>query len=211
MQVAAVLFPDVTALDVVGPCEVLHRLPDLSVVFVGQETGVVRSDGALGLAVDATFADVPRPDVLIVPGGPGVDRLCDAPGFLDWLRAAHRSTRYTASVCTGAFALGAAGLLDGLAATTHWGQVDVLAASGAVPTAQRVVEQLPERIITAAGISAGIDLGLRLCELLADATAAQAMQLLLEYDPQPPYQYLAPTEAPAAVLARLVEYATPVS
>lgn len=209
MQLAIVLFPDVTALDVVGPCEVLHRLPGLSVVFVGFEAGIVHTDGPVGLVADATFADAPRPDLILVPGGPGVDRLREDPRFVEWLRAAHPTTRYTASVCTGALALGAAGLLDGLTATTHWGQLDVLADFGAVPTSERIVEHLPERIITAAGVSAGIDLGLRLCELLEDATAAQAMQLLVEYDPQPPHRYLAPAEVPADVLDRLIQYATP--
>jgi transcriptional regulator GlxA family with amidase domain len=210
VQIAAVVFPEVTALDIVGPYEVLQRLPDASVVFVGHEVGVVRADnGFLGLAVDAAFADVTRPDVVIVPGGPGTERLCADADVLAWLREVHASTRFTTSVCTGALVLGAAGLLDGLTATTHWGQLDALARFGAIPTQQRVVEHLDERIITAAGVSAGVDMALRLCELVSDDVAAQAMQLFIEYDPQPPHSYTPPAAASAEVLERLIGYSTP--
>jgi transcriptional regulator GlxA family with amidase domain len=210
MQIAAVVFDDMTALDIVGPYEVLHRLPDASVVFVGHEVGVVRADNKfLGIAVDATFADVMRPDVVIVPGGPGVERLRADGEVLAWLREVHAATRFTTSVCTGALVLGAAGLLDGLTATTHWGQLDALAGFGAVPITQRLVEHLDERIITAAGVSAGMDMALRLCELIAGEAAAQAMQLFIEYDPQPPHSYTPPEAATADMLEHLMIYATP--
>lgn len=210
MQIAAVLFPDVTALDIVGPYEVLQRLPDASVVFVGHEVGVVRADNKfLGLAVDAAFEDVTHPDIVIVPGGPGTERLSTDSDVLAWLRHVHTSTRFTTSVCTGALVLGAAGLLTGLTTTTHWGQRDALARFGAIPTEQRIVEHLDERIITAAGVSAGVDMALRLCELVADVVAAQAMQLFIEYDPQPPHPYTPPAAASAEMLERLIAYATP--
>lgn len=210
MQIAAVLFPDVTALDVVGPYEVLQRLPGASVVFVGDEVGVVRADnGFLGLVVDATFEDVTQPDIVIVPGGPGTERLSADARALGWLRDVHSSTRFTTSVCTGGLVLGAAGLLKGLTATTHWGQLDALTRFGALPTARRVVEHVDERIITAAGVSAGVDMALRLCELVSDAVAARAMQLFIEYDPQPPHAYTTPAAASPEMLEHLIGYATP--
>lgn len=209
MQIAAVLFPEVTALDIVGPYEVLQRLPDTSVVFVAHEVGVARADnGFLGLAADATFDDVPRPDIVIVPGGPGNERLREDADVLAWLCTAHETSRFTTSVCTGALVLGAAGLLDGLTATTHWGQRDALRDFGAIPSEERVVEHLDERIITAAGVSAGIDMGLRLCELVAGEAAALAMQLFIEYDPKPPHPYTPPAAASTDMMEQLMVYAT---
>lgn len=179
-------------------------------VFVGHEAGVVRADNHfLGLAVDAAFDDVTHPDIVIVPGGPGTERLRADNDVLAWLRQVHSSTRFTTSVCTGALVLGAAGLLDGLTATTHWGQRDALANFGAIATEQRVVEHLDERIITAAGVSAGVDMALRLCELITDAASAQAMQLFIEYDPQPPHPYTPPASASPEIFERLIAYATP--
>lgn len=208
MQIACVLFPRLTALDIVGPYEVLQRLPDATVTFVGHRTGEVRTEnGFLGLTVDATFDEVPRPDVVVVPGGIGTRTLMDDAVVLDWLRAVHRGTRYTTSVCTGSLLLGAAGLLDGLTATTHWSVMDTLARTGAVPTGRRVVEHLDRRIITAAGVSSGIDMALRLSELLVDDVAAKAMQLMVEYDPQPPFDAGNVAAAGPEVMARLVEYA----
>ena len=188
MQVAIALFPRVTALDAVGPYEVLQRVPSLDVVFVGHRRGEVRTDnGMLGLTCDAEFAEVARPDVLLVPGGVGTRALLRDTAMLDWIRQVHPHTLFTTSVCTGSLLLGAAGLLEGLTATTHWSAQDVLAALGALYTSQRVVEHLPRRIITAAGVSSGIDMALRLVELLVDRQAAEASQLMIEYDPSPPF------------------------
>jgi transcriptional regulator GlxA family with amidase domain len=210
VQIAAVVFPDVTALDIVGPYEVLQRLAETSVVFVGHEVGVVRADNKfLGIAVDAAFEDVTRPDIVIVPGGPGTERLCVDDDVLAWLRQVHSSTLFTTSVCTGALVLGAAGLLNGLTATTHWGQLEALRAFGAIPTEQRVIEHLDERIITAAGVSAGVDMALRLCEHVAGDIAARAVQLFIEYDPQPPHAYTPPGAATAEMFECLMAYATP--
>ncbi|HEY1117296.1 MAG TPA: DJ-1/PfpI family protein [Acidimicrobiales bacterium] len=209
MQIAIALFPRLTVLDAVGPYEVLQRLPGATVTFVGEHTGEVRSDnGFLGLTVDATFADVAHPDVVVVPGGVGTRALM-APGqpIHDWLRTAHETSRFTTSVCTGSLVLGAAGLLDGLTATTHWSTYDELRSVGAEPTGQRVVEHLDRRIITAAGVSSGIDMALRLAELLVDADAARAMQLMIEYDPQPPFDAGSIDKAGEVVVARVVEYA----
>jgi len=208
MQIAAVLFPKITALDIVGPYEVLQRLPGASVVFVGHELGTVRTEnGFLGLSVDKVFEDVDRPDVVIVPGGFGSRALMDDDRVLDWLRSVHTTSRFTTSVCTGSLVLGAAGLLEGLTATTHWSVLAQLEELGATPTEQRVVEHLDERIITAAGVSSGIDMALRLSELLVDDIAAQAMQLMVEYDPQPPFDSGALSKASPEVVQRVIEYA----
>ena len=188
MQVAIALFPRNTALDSIGPYEVLQRVTSIDVVFVGHTRGEVRTDnGMLGLTVDAAFDEVTEPDVLLVPGGVGTSDLVDDEAMLDWVRGVHRRTLFTTSVCTGSLVLAAAGLLDGLTATTHWAAQDLLGSLGAVYTPQRVVEHLPQRIITAAGVSSGIDMALRLVELLIDRQAAEACQLMIEYDPQPPF------------------------
>ena len=188
MQVAIALFPRVTALDAVGPYEVLQRVPSLDVVFVGHRRGEVRTDnGMLGLTCDAEFDEVARPDVLLVPGGVGTRALLRDTAMLDWIRQVHPHTLFTTSVCTGSLLLGAAGLLEGLTATTHWSAQDVLASLGALYLPERVVEHLSRRIITAAGVSSGIDMALRLVELLVDRQAAEASQLMIEYDPNPPF------------------------
>jgi len=208
LQVAIPLFERVTALDAVGPYEVLQRIPTLDVTFIGHRKGEVRTEnGLLGLTVDATFEEYPEPDVMVVPGGAGSRQLLGDRRVLDWVRHAHQGTRLTTSVCTGSLVLGAAGLLGGLTATTHWSCYAELAATGATPTPARVVEHLDERIITAAGVSSGIDMALRLVELLVDGTAARAAQLMIEYDPQPPFDTGALAKADDAVVQRVIEYA----
>jgi transcriptional regulator GlxA family with amidase domain len=208
LQIAIPLFPKYTALDAVGPYEVLQRIPTFDIVFVGHELGEVRSEnGMIGLSADATFEDVATPDVIVFPGGVGTRPLEHDARVLEWLRQAHAGTRYTTSVCTGSVVLGAAGLLRGLTATTHWSCYSELAAHGAVPTPARVVEHLDQRIITSAGVSSGIDMALRLVELLADRTAAQAAQLMIEYDPQPPFDCGSVDKADDVVMTRIIEYA----
>ncbi|MEP6296780.1 MAG: DJ-1/PfpI family protein, partial [Ilumatobacter sp.] len=197
-----------TALDGIGPYEVLQRIPDFDITFIGHELGVVRSDNAmLGIEVDATFEQHPTPDVIVFPGGHGTRALMDDQRVLDWVRGAHETTTFTTSVCTGSLVLAAAGILDGLTATTHWGALDVLTEHGAIPTGERVVEHLDRRIITAAGVSSGIDMALRLVEILVDRTAAEASQLMIEYDPQPPFDAGSTAKASEDVVARVIEYA----
>ena len=206
MLIAIPLFEGVTALDAVGPYEVLQRLPDAEVRFVGHRTGEVRTEnGYLGLTVDSTFAEVASPDVVVVPGGMGTRALLDDEPILTWISNAHRATTFTTSVCTGSLLLAAAGLLDGLPATTHWGARQLLESLGAVPVPERVVEHLDRRIITAAGVSSGIDMALRLSELLVDRTTAEAMQLYIEYDPKPPFDAGSLEKASQAVLDRAAE------
>jgi putative intracellular protease/amidase len=209
MQIAIPLFPRFTALDGIGPYEVLQRVPGYDIVFVGHEVGEVRSEnGFLGITVDKTFEEVPRPDIVVFPGGVGTRPLMQDERVLDWVRTAHETSLYTTSVCTGSLVLAAAGLLDGLTATTYWAVLDVLGNYGAIPTGQRVVEHLDRRIITAAGVSSGIDMALRLLELLIDDTAAKASQLMIEYDPQPPFDAGAPHKVDDVVMTRVIEYAT---
>jgi putative intracellular protease/amidase len=202
------LFPQFTALDGIGPYEVLQRIPEFDITFIGHERGVVRSDnGMLGIEVDGTFEEHPTPDIIVFPGGHGTRALMDDQRVLDWVRTAHATTTVTTSVCTGSLVLAAAGILDGLTATTHWGALDVLTEHGAIPTGERVVEHLDSRIITAAGVSSGIDMALRLLEILVDRTAAEASQLMIEYDPQPPFDSGCTSKASDAVVHRVIEYA----
>jgi transcriptional regulator GlxA family with amidase domain len=208
VQIAIPLFPRFTALDAVGPYEILQRIPSFDITFVGHDRGEVRSEnGMLGVTVDATFEEVPQPDVVVFPGGVGTRTLEHDERVLEWVRQAHAGTRYTTSVCTGSLVLGAAGLLRDLTATTHWACYGELAAHGAEPTAQRVVEHLDRRLITAAGVSSGIDMALRLTELLVDRTAAEAAQLMIEYDPQPPFDCGSVAKSDDAVMTRVIEYA----
>ena len=208
MRIAIPLFPRLTALDGIGPYEVLQRLPEATVHFVGEEKGEVRTEnGFLGLTVDQTFDELPDPDVIVVPGGVGSRAYIDGPNpLVDWVRTAHETSTFTTSVCTGSLILAAAGLLDGLEATTHWGAYDTLRDLGAIPTGTRVVEHLDQRIITAAGVSSGIDMALRLSELLVDDVAAKAMQLMTEYDPQPPFDAGSVEKAGDEVMARAIDY-----
>jgi transcriptional regulator GlxA family with amidase domain len=199
MLIAIPIFDGLTALDAVGPYEVLSRIPDATVVFVGSSTGVQRTDrGSLGLFADAYVEDVPRCDVVLVPGGPGVDVAAEDPRLLSWLKAMNETSTWTTSVCTGALVLGAAGLLHGRRATTHWLSVDRLAGLGATWDPSRVVTD--GKYMTAAGVSAGIDMALTLTTHLAGEVVAQAIQLSIEYDPQPPYRAGNIFDAPAEIV-----------
>ncbi|WRZ89216.1 DJ-1/PfpI family protein [Streptomyces sp. NBC_01007] len=196
MQIAIVLYDRFTALDAVGPYETLGRLPDADTVFVGERTGPVRSDtGRLALTADKSLAEVPHPDIVVVPGGPGQSAQMDNRVLLDWLRAADATSVWTTSVCTGSLLLAAAGLLGGRRATSHWLALDQLERFGAEPTGERVV--FDGKYVTAAGVSSGIDMGLTLLGRIAGDEHAQAVQLLTEYDPQPPYDAGSPDKAPA--------------
>jgi transcriptional regulator GlxA family with amidase domain len=195
VQIAIALFPELTSLDAVGPYQVFSYLPGSEVVICAARTGVVVDDaGVLRIDVTRTFDDVSAPDVVVVPGGQIVYRMIrDRDPIIEWIRAIHAHTTYTTSVCTGSLLLGAAGLLDGLRATTHWSAYDTLASLGANPTEERVVEQ--GKIVTAAGVSSGIDLALALVGKIAGDETARAVQLGIEYDPQPPYDAGAPSKA----------------
>ncbi len=206
MDIAIALFEQVTALDAVGPYEVLQRLPDSQLKFVGHEKGEVRTDnGFLGLTVDHTFDELPSPQILLVPGGIGTRALIRDEVILGWIRKAHETSIYTTSVCTGSLLLAAAGILNGLQATTHFSARQILTKYGATPVEDRVVHQ--GKIVTAAGVSSGIDMALELAERLTDTNTAKALQLMIEYDPQPPHDAGALHKVDAAVLARVQELA----
>ena len=200
MQIAILLFENVTARDAVGPYEVLSRLPGAQTVFVGERPGPVRTDvGSLGLHVDATLAEVPAPDVVLVPGGFGQTAHMSDGAVHQWLRAADQTSAWTTSVCTGSLILASAGLLTGRRATTHWLAAEQLADWGALRTDERVV--VDGKYVTAAGVSAGIDMGLTLAARIAGEATAQAIQLGMEYDPHPPHTSGSPRTAPAPVVA----------
>lgn len=202
MDIAILLFDRLTALDAVGPYEVLAQVPGAAVTFVARDAGPV-TDGAgwLTLAATASLAELTAPAVVVVPGGQGQSALMDDHPVLSWLREAHVTSRWTTSVCTGSLVLGAAGILDGRRATSHWLALEHLAAHGAVPVRERVV--VDGKVMTAAGVSAGIDMALLLAAELAGPEVAQAIQLGIEYDPQPPFDAGSPDTAPPALTAAL--------
>ena len=186
IDVAIPIFDGFTALDAVGPYEVLSRLPGATVTFVAIEPGPKRTEtGMLALIADRALADLPHPDVVVVPGGFGTRALLGEEQMLAWLREAHDHSSWTTSVCTGSLLLAAAGILDGLEATTHWLARDELAALGVTPVPRRIVEQ--GKVLTAAGVSAGIDMALLLASRIAGEQLARGIQLGIEYDPAPPF------------------------
>ncbi|RNG26514.1 DJ-1/PfpI family protein [Streptomyces botrytidirepellens] len=194
VRVAVLLYDGFTALDAVGPYEMLCRVPRVTVTTVAEKAGLVRNDtGELTLVAERALDSVDRADVLLVPGGSGTKATMENPVVLDWIRHIHRRSVWTTSVCTGSLILGAAGLLRGLPATTFWAGRSYLADAGAEYTPGRFVEA--GKIITAAGVSAGIDMGLHLAARLSDEKVAQAMQLAVEYDPDPPFDTGSPEKA----------------
>jgi transcriptional regulator GlxA family with amidase domain len=207
MRVAVPLFERVTALDAIGPYEVLQRVPEVEVVFVGLHAGSVRTDnGMLGLVVDAELEDLPDPEIVLVPGGVGTRALLSDERMRSWIRVAHENSVLTTSVCTGSLLLAAAGLLTGLTATTHWSAYELLRSLGADPVEQRVVPHWDRRIVTAAGVSSGIDMALAVVAHLFDDVAAQAAQLIIEYDPQPAFDAGSVAKAGDLVMARAREF-----
>jgi len=200
MNIAILIFDRLAALDAIGPYEVLSRLPGAKVTFVAEEPGEKRTDtGSLGLMADATLAELEHPEILIVPGGPGQVALMDDGPVHDWLRTAHETSQWTCSVCTGSLILAAAGLLKGRRATSNWQALEELGRFDGV-------EVVPERVVfdgklaTAAGVTAGIDMALALAAKVAGEQVAQAIQLGIEYDPQPPFDAGSPRTAPAEIV-----------
>ena len=218
MDIGVLVFDGLTVLDAVGPYEVLSRLPGVSSLrWIGCGSAGSRSAGSavgagavvrddrdrVGLAVDVAMAEVDPAsvDLLVVPGGYGTRPLMKDEAVLSWVRAVHEGSEWTTSVCTGSLVLGAAGLLDGVPATGHWLARDLLASTGAVVVPDRVVRE--GKIVTAAGVSSGIDMALSLAAWIAGDEAAQSIQLAIEYDPQPPFDAGSPDKAPVAVVDRL--------
>ncbi len=205
MQIAILIYDRLTALDAVGPYEVLSRLPGAELTFVAQEPGPKRTDtGRLALVADASLADVPHPDVVLVPGGPAQAELMEDGPLHEWLRAAHETSTWTTSVCTGSLILAAAGVIEGRRATTHWQALEELRRLGVEVVEERVV--FDGKLVTAAGVSAGIDMSLALVARIAGEQVAQAIQLGIEYDPQPPFDAGSPHKAPAAIVEAVRAY-----
>jgi cyclohexyl-isocyanide hydratase len=198
MNVGLVLFPNLTQLDLTGPYEVFARCPDTSVSLIAASSAPVRSERGLTITPDVTFDQAPPLDVLCVPGGVGVNQMMEDEAMLGFLRTQAEHARYVTSVCTGALLLGAAGLLRGYRATTHWLSLDLLPLFGAQPVDERVV--IDRNRITGGGITAGIDFGLAVAAQMAGPAAAQEIQLMLEYDPAPPFRAGSPRTAPADLL-----------
>ena len=207
LSVGMVLFPDLTQLDLTGPYEVFTRMPNTTVHLVAATLAPVRSERGLTITPDVTFDQVSPVDILFVPGGPGVDPLMEDSALLEFLRKQAAQARYATSVCTGALLLGAAGLLRGYRATTHWLSLDLLLLFGAQPVQERVV--IDRNRITGGGVTAGIDFGLVVAAEIYGANVAQAIQLSIEYNPQPPFQSGSPQTAPADVVERLTRLRQP--
>ena len=200
MRVVIPIFPQFTALDAIGPYEVLRLLPGAEVTFAATARGVVRTEsGMVGLHADAAFDEIGSADVLVFPGGWGTRALTKDAAVLEWVRAVDATTRWTTSVCTGSLVLAAAGLLDGTDATTHWSEAQTLEKLGARYIAQRVVQR--GKLVTAAGVSSGIDMALTIAGLIAGEDVAKAIQLAIEYDPQPPFDAGSPTKAGPEIIA----------
>jgi putative intracellular protease/amidase len=205
-SVAIALYVGFTALDVVGPYQMLAMTPGVEATLVAERVGGVLDDReSLTLQATASFGDVTDPDIVVVPGGPGSEHVLSG-AVPEWVARVHPTTTWTTSVCSGSLILAAAGLLTGIQAACHFLHLETLGLFGALPTPQRVVEVPESRIITAAGVSSGIDMALRLSELLTDRTTAEAIQLWTEYDPQPPFDSGAPGKASEEVLERATAY-----
>ncbi|MEN9644345.1 MAG: hypothetical protein RL238_1014 [Actinomycetota bacterium] len=200
MKIAILLYPGFTALDAIGPYHAIAGTPGYEFMFVAEKPGPVGNGGAFTMEAQVGIDELDVVDVLLVPGGLAAIQLAESGGpLIDWIRHVHPNTQWTTSVCTGALMLGAAGVLDGLNATTHWYCMDDLPKFGATPVHERVVQH--GKVITAAGVSAGIDMGLLLAEQLAGTQYAQAVQLDMEYDPAPPFDSGHPRSAPPEVYA----------
>jgi putative intracellular protease/amidase len=203
MEISVVLYDRFTALDCMGPYEILSRLPGARLRFLAKKAGPVTTDtGMLTVMAEAALKDVARPDIVLVPGGPGDEAALADAEITDWISKAHETSKWTTSVCTGALILGACGILKGLDATTHWASAARLESFGARYTEQRVVRQ--GKIMTGAGVSAGIDMGLTLAALEAGEEFAKAIQLGIEYDPQPPFDCGAPMKSTPEIVQMLV-------
>ncbi len=201
MKIVFLLYENMTALDFVGPHEILSRLPGAEVKRVALQKGLISTDSGLILYADYALAGVAQADILVIPGAGNATTLKACPEILDWIKKTHKTTTWTTSICTGSLILGAAGILQGLKATSHWAAFDRLYSYGAKPTHERVVED--GKVMTAAGVSAGIDMALLLSSKIVSTDFAQAMQLALEYDPKPPFDSGSPEKAPKDILEPL--------
>jgi cyclohexyl-isocyanide hydratase len=207
LQIGLLIFPRMTQLDMTGPFEVFARIPDAKVHLIWKRIEPVTSDSGMAILPTVTLDDCPPLDVICIPGGPGQVDLMDDEAIISFVRRQGLQARYVTSVCTGALVLGAAGLLDGYQATTHWGSIDNLAHFGATAVNTRVC--VDRNRITGGGVTAGLDFGLHLASALADRQTAERIQLFLEYTPQPPFTSGSPDTAPKAVVAHVYDAIAP--
>jgi transcriptional regulator GlxA family with amidase domain len=199
MQIAYLLYDRFTVLDIAGPHDVFNSVPGNESIFVAEQAGPVRNESdTLSLVADASLDEVTSPDIVVVPGGFGNRLLLGHEPLHEWIRDVHETSTWTTSVCTGSLLLAAAGLLDGAPATTHWLARDALAELGAKPVPDRIVEH--GKIVTAAGVSSGIDMALHLVKRINGEEVAQAVQLGIEYDPEPPVDAGSPEKAPPEIV-----------
>ncbi len=205
MKIAILIFDKLTALDAIGPYEVLSRVPEAELSFVSKQAGMKRTDtGALGINADLSLDQLTDPDIVLVPGGEGNRPLLEDDEVLGWLREAHQTSTWTTSVCTGSLVLGAAGILEGKRATSHWAYLDKLTAYGAEPVSERFV--IDGKVATAAGVSAGVDMALALVAEATHENVAKAIQLGIEYDPAPPFDSGSPEKADPALVELIRQY-----
>lgn len=204
LSIGLLLFPNITQLDLTGPYEVFSRMPDTTVTLIAATDRPVRTEWGLTITPDATLDDSAELDLLCVPGGWGVNAMLEDPSLLSFVRDRGQGAQYVTSVCSGALLLGAAGLLQGYRATTHWMSLDLLSSFGAIPVSERVV--IDRNRITGAGVSAGIDLALVIAAKLFGPRTSQEIQLAIEYDPAPPFTSGSPTHAPAEVRTAVLHH-----
>ena len=202
MEIAVLIYDDVNALDVIGPCEVLSKVPDVIIKYVSKEPGPKSTDIGIKLIAEFSLEQIQQPDILLVPGGQGIKSLTTDKQVIDWVKNCHANTKWTVSVCTGALLLGVAGILKGHKATTHWVRLPCLEDFDAKPQEERVV--IDGKIVTSAGVSAGIDMALTLVNLIAGETTAKAIQLAIEYDPAPPFDSGSPDKASEEIFEMVV-------
>lgn len=203
MEIAVLIFDNVNALDVIGPCEVISKIPNAAIKYAVKEPGPKSTDAQVKLVADYALTDITKPDILLIPGGNGVQSIINDHEIIDWIKNCHKTSKWTVSVCTGALLLGMAGILKGLKATTHWVRLPCLEDFGALPQKKRVV--VDGKVITCSGVSAGIDMALTLANLLAGQTTAKAIQLAIEYDPAPPFDCGSPDKAPKEIFEQVVQ------
>jgi len=200
-RLAILLYDGYTALDVIGPYDVLSKLPDMEVCMVAVKKGAYRDPKGLQLLAGYTLEEMEHPDILLIPGGFGLDSILNDQKIIQWVQNAYTTSKWTVAVCTGSLLLGAAGLLQGRKATTHWRHKERLTQYGAIPQNERYIKE--GKIITSAGVSAGIDMSLYLLSLIKDEKYAKTVQLAIEYDPHPPFDSGSPEKAPREIVDRL--------
>jgi transcriptional regulator GlxA family with amidase domain len=203
MHITFLFYQDMTTLDIIGPHEILARLPNVTIHRVAKQAGMIRAGFGLELKAEYSLSQITQTDILVVPGGGAATSLSQEQDIIHWIKAIHKTTQWTTSVCTGSLILGAAGILQGTQATTHWAVLDRLNLWGAIPLSKRVVED--GKIITAAGVSAGIDMALLLTAKVAGQEVAERLQLGIEYDPEPPFNSGSPDKANPELVASLKE------